>query len=459
VREALLIVLVAGLCIAGLYSSRIALIAYIWYAILRPDVLAWSETNNYSLLLGAVAVVSCVRDLPNLLPTLRSRWFVIFLIYISWISLTVAFSTDFETSTLHYRILLPTLFTAVLVPVVITNFKDLRILYLVMAGSLGFLGFKFGAYGLAVGGAQFAAGYGGSLSDNNLVALALAIGIPLCWYARELFTEKHWKLLFLGLTFFLIPAVIMTHSRGGALAMGVTLLFMTWYSRRRVLTLVVLGILTIPGLYLVRDSFTARISTVSSYEEDLSAQVRLAQWKAAIRMSFDYPIMGVGFGGGPYTQNVDRYIDIESTQYAHNNYLQTLADSGYPAFILLCILLFGQILYLRRIALEFKGLGDLPMYGMAMGMAAALVAFAAGSVFLSRTYYETIFYMFVFTIALDLLVPARREAALAAAGQISPNPQPVPSFTPAAPVLPPRPAPEPQPARYKLGGRERVQRT
>jgi O-antigen ligase len=249
----------------------------------------------------------------------------------------------------------------------------------------------------------------------------------------------------------------MTHSRGGALAMTITLLFMTWYSRRRVLTLIILAVLAIPGLYLVRDSFTARMSTISTYEEDLSAQVRLAQWKAAFRMSLDYPVFGVGFGGGPYTQNVSRYIDIDSVQYAHSNYLQTLADSGYPALVLLCILLFGQILYLRRLALDFKRLDDLPMYGMAMGMAAALVGFAVGSVFLSRTYYETIFYMFVFTIALDLIAPARLQAALAIASAAkSPDTLPAPTVAAPIPLLPPRPAPEAQPARYKLGGRERV---
>jgi putative inorganic carbon (hco3(-)) transporter len=459
-REALLIALVIGLCLASVHSSKIALIGYIWFAIMRPDVLAWAEDHSFSLILGAVAVISCVRDLPNFLPTLRSRWFVVFLAYISWILLSVAFSSNLSASSLQFRFLLPTAITAVLIPVVITTFKDIRRLYIVMAASLGILGFKFGAYGLAAGGAYYAGGYGGSLSDNNLFALAMVIALPLCWYARELFPEKHWKLFFLGLTFCIIPTVIMTHSRGGALAMAITLLFMGWYSRRRVLTLVILAVLTIPGLYLVRDSFTARMSTISTYEEDHSAQTRLAQWKAAVRMSLDYPIFGVGFGGGPYTQTVSRYIDIDSIQYAHNNYLQTLADSGYPALVLLCILLFGQIFYLRRLALNFKRLNDFSMYGMAMGMASALVGFAAGSVFLSRTYYETIYYMFAFTAALQLIAPDRLQAArAAAAGDESPDPSPAPTVDSPIPFLPTRPAPDAPPARYKLGGRERVHRT
>ncbi len=448
-REALVILLVIGACVAGMHRPRIALIAYIWFAIMRPDVLAWAEDRPYSLVLGIVALFSCLREFPYLIPALRSRWLVILICLFGWMAFSVLFSPYVEESFFYLRIFFPTLITALLVPVVLRTAGDLRILFMVMAFSLGFLGMKFGAWGVMHGGVEFTGGYGGSLSDNNLFALGMVIGLPLCWFARQVTEDYRLKLVFLGCAALMLPTIVMTHSRGGAVALAAVLLFIAWYSKRRVLTFALLGLLLIPSVYLVRTSFAERIATLSNVDEDASAQNRLVHWGGAFRLALDHPVTGVGFGGAAYVRLVGDYIGIDNKHYAHNNYLQMLTDSGFPALGMLCLLLFGQIYQLRSLGMRFKKAGDVPMSAMALGMCGALIGFAVGSVFLSRTYYETVYYMFAFTAAFTLVAAERLKAEENAIEGAAMAAAPAAVMTP-----PPLPAPSAPPP-YKLGGRER----
>ena len=87
-------------------------------------------------------------------------------------------------------------------------------------------------------------------------------------------------------------------------------------------------------LFVVSDRWTARISTLSNYEQESSANTRILIWKWTIGFSFEHP-----FGGGfnSYLVNVipnPPGPDGEQTyQYArafHNIYMAALGEHGYP---------------------------------------------------------------------------------------------------------------------------------
>lgn len=446
-REAILILLVIGLSIAGMAKARVALLAYIWFAVMRPDVLAWATDRPYSMLLGVVAILSCLRELPYAMQAIRNGWMILFALLMGWFGFSVVVSEHLSETLLMFRIFLPTMLTALLVPVVLRTFDDVRQLYLVMAFSLGVLGVKFGLWGVILGGVQITAGYGGSLTDNNLFALAMVVALPLCWYARDAVEDWRLRLLFLAFCVFIIPATVMTHSRGGALAMGAAVLFIVWQSRRRVLALTLLAVLLAPSVWLVKDSFVQRMQTLQNYEEDMSASGRLEFWKAAFRLSLDYPIAGVGFGGLSYTYKIGKYLPPGMPAlYAHNNYLQMAADSGYPSLIIFCILLFGQMIRFWWAGLKFKNKDPL-MYAMVMGTSGSLFGFAVGSIFLSRTHWETVYYILAMGAAFSPVIKERLQALEALPAPLVAEPPPP------SPVSVPERLPEP--SRYKLGGRLR----
>ena len=132
------------------------------------------------------------------------------------------------------------------------------------------------------GGTQYSGGFG-SL-DNNTLAAGFVAAIPLCWYLLKLYESKLVKLLLLFVFCMLVAAVIMTHSRGASLAVAAEFLLITLRSRRKFALVALLAIATVPAVYMVRDTYLSRMSTIKSPEEERSALARIVSAHAAVRM-------------------------------------------------------------------------------------------------------------------------------------------------------------------------------
>src|ERR1700760_1561966 len=65
-RYIILAVVILGICAVALFRPRIGLYGYVWYALMRPDVLAFSPSSRpYSLLLAIVTLAGSFRHLPR----------------------------------------------------------------------------------------------------------------------------------------------------------------------------------------------------------------------------------------------------------------------------------------------------------------------------------------------------------------------------------------------------------
>ena len=136
--------------------------------------------------------------------------------------------------------------SAALIALLIQTEEDFRRLVVIAALSIGYLGARFGLYGLIQGGVRFSGGYGGSLSDNNTLALALAMGVPLGWYAKDLIGSAFVRLSLLVSVMLTIAGVVFTYSRGAAIALAAAFLVVILHSRRRILLVAGLAILRCP---------------------------------------------------------------------------------------------------------------------------------------------------------------------------------------------------------------------
>jgi probable O-glycosylation ligase (exosortase A-associated) len=399
-RDALLMALVAVLCLVAVFSPRYGLLGYLWYSLFRPDILAFSTGRPYSMLLAVVTLASSLRAAPRAIELIGNPFVLTFLGYQAWSGLSVLTAQRTALCFPNYTYFVTFSVIVLLIPILIRTRDDLRVLLLVLGGSIGLLGAKMGIYGILAGGVVFVQGYGGMLNDNNLVALALVTACPLLWYAIRLVTFMPLK-LFYGISLFTtLAAIAMCHSRGGILSLSIVMTIMAWRSKHRVLAFVVMGILALPGAWLVRDSLFNRMSTLSHYQDDESAAGRLAFWRAAIRVSLDYPVFGVGFGGDNYRQVAGSYLNqtfTHSNLVVHNTYLQILADSGYPTLMLYLGLLFGSIYWMRKLARRIKA-SDPEMSGWCDAVWIALFGYSIGSVFLSRAIYDFP-YMLMLTVA------------------------------------------------------------
>lgn len=396
-RQLVLHLVVLGVCAAGLVNPVIGLYGYVWYSLMRPDVLAWAEgLYPHSITLAVVTLLGVWRFVPNYSHWLRNPFVLLVLLLQVPILLSNLMAPFPDLAWAPYWRFTRILLMCLVIPLFIQTLKDFHRLMLLMVGCLMFIGFKYGLFGLRMGGIKLDIGYGGFMSDNNTLAMALVMALPMAWYARGIVEQKWAKMALLIGCFFTIMAIVMTHSRAAALTLALVYLVIAARSKYKLVTLAVVVTISLPGLYLVRDSFKARMKTLENPEEEGSAAARMEYARAAVRMWKDYPLFGVGFGTHNWVRLSGAYLGHtnERRHVVHNNYLQMLVDSGTPALLILCAQLFGGIWWLgrsaRRMTRLFPGEGK-ENYPIMLQM--SLIAFAFCSIFASRTEYDFYYYL------------------------------------------------------------------
>ncbi|MBI4892554.1 MAG: putative O-glycosylation ligase, exosortase A system-associated [Acidobacteria bacterium] len=413
-RNMIVVVIVALVCLMAPFGPQLGLFGYYWFAIMRPDVLAWSGANNYSFYMAAVTILFALprilQNLPVLITNSLCRALILFVVTVS---LSVVFAVSMDICLPQYGMFLRIVIMALILPLVLVTRRHLELMMVVISASIGLLAAKYGLAGVIAGGARFMAGYGGMLSDNNTMALAFCLALPLCYFIRPVVSQPWMKMGLLACSFLSIGGVFFTHSRGGVVSVMVCLLLILLKSKRRVMMGLVLLGCTGGITYLVKDTLLKRmetVATVGSSDAESSAQSRLVLSAAAIRMWMDYPLFGVGFTEKNEQALIGKYLQGEDKAHAgkviHNTYTQLLADTGIFALIIYLYLLFGTIMKMRAAGRRARQRGDDAAAGICDAILTALITYAVGSTFLSRTTFD-FFYMLVMTAATYLTLEQR----------------------------------------------------
>lgn len=191
----------------------------------------------------------------------------------------------------------------------------------------------------------------------------------------------------------MLAGVALTISRSAMLGMavgGVVFLLLTlwvvWRTKRSLFKWLVIALFLICGavggaLYKVSEDslLTRQLSTPMG--EDMRTHI----WRAALAQHADSPWIGVGsrmfYEGGITHRDPETPAQTGDSLFAHNEYLQTLADYGWAGLALVVLVLFSHlangIRYLRWFAAEkFAATGMLGSNTLALtlGGIAALIA-------------------------------------------------------------------------------------
>ncbi len=390
-RDLLLSVIVLACCARALVKPQVGVLAWVWFALMRPDILAWVENARpYSWWLALATLAGSFRFLPEV-GILFGNPIVRCLLVLQIPRILSAFTAVVpELAAEPFNAYVKMLIIVLVIPLHIRTLEDFRKLFLTVAVSLGAVGFKFGLYGLLHGGVRYAEGYGGSLAGNNEVGMAFAMIVPFCWYAREMVKSKWARNGFLVLTLTTVAGLVMTYSRGAALGLLAVFLLIMAHSQRKIGVLLAAVILTFPAVYLAGDSYTERLKTIEAPTQEASANSRVEYWGVALRMAAAYPVLGVGFGAENQQRLMASYIGEDDSHVIHNTYLQVLVDSGIPALAVFAGLLFGTIIWLGRATKRArKENPELMIYPA--GVQASLVAFAVSGAFGSRDRYDFLY--------------------------------------------------------------------
>ena len=397
----------------ALQSAVYAACLYLWIAYFRPESWAWNDlftSLNLSYFAGAFLVVRTVMSGIRIKFDFRSSLLIVFLLHSlvsTWLGLHPTYSFA------YWQDFAKVIVVSILLTNIIQTSADLRLILIVIVVSLGFETGKQGwAQMLMNPGARNDNGVP-FLGDNNLVAVGMAMLLPLVGALAA--TSTGWqKRAFQFLSIGVLYRAISTYSRGGFLSIAAVGTLWFWRSEHKLKTLAAVVLAMALILPVLPQQFWDRMGTITSQEErDDSQQSRLHFWQVAIAMANDRPLLGVGHTGYPRAYN---QYDWSEGQYltnraVHSAWFGVLAELGYPGLLLFIAILLSSLLACRRVRNSAKR-GEIPgpLGPYATAFETALVAFMIGGSFVSVHYCEMLWHFFALSIALERVAVAEAAA-------------------------------------------------
>jgi len=215
--------------------------------------------------------------------------------------------------------------------------------------------------------------------------------------------KPRWRLVLGSGTALQVVALTLTMTRGAWLALAAGLIALCLLVRRRVLTMVTLGLVAALVLFSLVNFHNEGRSLPQLLEAglDKDASTRVVLWDIAWDLFRQHPIVGVGMGD--YSIEADKLLAdrfVTTTVDTHNVYLHLLATRGlvgFLPFVFFWVVLFRSLSRLRR----QLGKGSLD-YQYVVGVTAASIAILVGALTELNIDDGEVFMAFMFVLGLAL---------------------------------------------------------
>jgi putative inorganic carbon (HCO3(-)) transporter len=400
-RDILLLAVFVGLLPFAVRRTWIAVLLWTWVSIMNPHKLAWGFAIDMPF--AAAAAIAAFVSLPYNRDRLHFPWdksVIALLLFIVWTAITTAFAF-FPGPALDQLIKVVKIQAMTLVALAaIRERKHIELFVWVNALSIGFYGLKGGIFTITSGGASRVWGPGGGfIEGNNEIGLALIMVIPLLNYLRLVTRQRLLRWLLMVVMLLSAVAALGTQSRGAFLAIA-AMIFVLWLrSSRKFYSATFIVSVSLALLAFMPDTWTDRMRTIQTYEEDSSAMGRLNAWQMAVNLANDRLT-----GGGFVVDEASvfaRYAPIPADLHAaHSIYFQVLGEHGWVGlglFVAIGLYAFAAAGRVRRQALEQPEADWL--HHLAGMIQVSMVGYAVGGAFLSLAYFDLPYNMLVVVVA------------------------------------------------------------
>lgn len=410
--------LIVGIVLIGaIWTLRrpwVGIMVWTWLSIMNPHRYGWGLAYEAPL-----AAITAIATLLGLLMTKeRQSPFqglptVLLFLFAFWMTVSWLFGYDVSGDYHLWNRAIKICFMTFIALVLLYSKHHIMTFAWVTTGSLALLGAKGGLFTILTGGNHRVWGPAESfISDNNHMALALIMTIPLLRFLQLQMANKTYRMGMWGVIVLCAAAAVGSHSRGGLLAIAAMTVMFWWRSERNKLgigALVLLGVFV--ALPMMPEHWWARMGTIGSYDEDASAMGRINAWTVAWEVAKHN-----FFGGGMSYQHAAYFMiyGVHETMVraAHSIYFQILGNHG---FIGLFIYLALWITTYRTAAWLRKNGKQYPQAKWTVDLGAmvqvSLVGYAVGGAFLSMPYFDLPYNMMVMVVLAKKWVELRRWEA------------------------------------------------
>lgn len=322
-----------------------------------------------------------------------------------------------------------TLIYCLLAPLLLTTRFRLHAILIMLALGLGFHGVVEGLKVIKSGGGHRPLGIPSSMmSDNNQLAVAMVMALPIFFYLYQYSQRKLVRIAFIGTIGFTVACVLGTMSRGGLVGLLALALWFILTSRHKIVALVLIATLGTLTVTLAPDRMFSRVGSMQEIENDSSFMGRVAAWKISSAVALENPVFGGGFHAIQYTPVWDAYRykqgllgwintprPTERGKAAHNIFFEVLGDQGFVGVTIFCALFFNA--YRARAEIKRRTANGQWLWARDMSDMLFLSLFSylvCGSA-VSMAYFEP---FYVILMVMEMLRQwVRHESVQAAAGQ------------------------------------------
>jgi putative inorganic carbon (hco3(-)) transporter len=403
-------IFVTLVCMVGwgytLKRPYIGVLLWSWLSYMNPHRLCYGFALNAPL-----AQITAIMLMGSMLLSKETKGFplngitFLWIVFILFMGVTTYFAYFPVEAAYQYKQVIKIQLIVFLTMMLITDMDKLNQLIWVIVLSIGFYSVKGGIFTLMTGGSFTVWGPGGSyIEDNNGLAIAVLMIVPLMVYLYQINDKKWIKQGLLAAIVFSLFTVVGSQSRGAFLAISSVGLFYWTKSQSKVLSGAFIAILAFGILSFMPQTWWDRMNTIKNPEGDASSMGRINAWHYAYNAAKDN-VLGMGFDSWSAETFAKYAPEPENVHAAHSIYFSVLGDHGWIGLSMYLLIYFLAWRKLVKIIKQTAKNEELKQINrLAKMLQVGFIAYFTGGAFLSLSYFDLPWHLVSFVIILSVIM-------------------------------------------------------
>jgi len=423
----ILVALVAFfILVSGFQVPALFFIGYLWASLLYPSAFI-SLPIPFSLLFGLFCIGSYLFSDKEKLGRLPSMFYIA-IAFAIWVTFTTTQAVNEGPAWEKWNWAIESVLITVAAPLFLRTKAQLETAFLAAFSALS-------AHVLTAGVKSVfgTAGYdrlgmlmqtNNWLGETSTLALAAIMSIPMAWYAirhseiLEPYRGWYLKVGFAIYAYLAIMCVVGTSARTGVISIAALLIIGIKGIVRKAVALSCAALFVLYGQSLLPGKALTRFSTILTYTQDDSAEIRVGVWKWARQYAAQHPLGG---GFSVFYLNEFDYTKQDATgalitQHVkstapHSIYFEVLGEHGYIGEVLFLLLIVGGLWGTYRLSKKkrrngHKGHDDWP-YAFSHVLFVCIILFCVGASFVGIAFQPLLYVLLGFYCSLRRITNVR----------------------------------------------------